>query len=222
MSKERNPYIQNSAVVLHSAMAQQSESLKEIILNYYVKNIIETSQKLSSFFSSTLKKNKQKKQEFTSETQIFYLSKQIRRSVRNYEESLKQKNITLNLDLEELIVNYDENMLEIVWDNLILNAIKFTEPGGRILIKLKSNDYKDVDKLVKWSYPKSMYAKIEINHSGSGTNEGRNFKEDSFHFQKENNLAFTLAEQALELVGGTVFTKNESGNGSTFTVYLRI
>ncbi len=49
-----------------------------------------------------------------------------------------QKNIALVMDCEEgLMVNADTNMVSTVVRNLISNAIKFTRPGGRVVVYAK-------------------------------------------------------------------------------------
>jgi Histidine kinase-, DNA gyrase B-, and HSP90-like ATPase. len=49
-----------------------------------------------------------------------------------------QKNIALiGEDIEEVTVNYDKSLLELVWNNLISNAVKFTDEGGTITVSLK-------------------------------------------------------------------------------------
>ena len=53
-----------------------------------------------------------------------------------------QKNIALVMDCEEgLMVNADTNMVSTVVRNLISNAIKFTRPGGRVVITSYSIHY---------------------------------------------------------------------------------
>ena len=45
------------------------------------------------------------------------------------------------MDIEDSAIAFaDENLMEIVWNNLLSNGIKFTEPGGSIKISQKTQD----------------------------------------------------------------------------------
>ena len=56
--------------------------------------------------------------------------------VAAYEEMAHAESVTLHADLPEssLLVNGDRNCLHILLDNLIVNAIKYNRPGGRVTI----------------------------------------------------------------------------------------
>ena len=53
------------------------------------------------------------------------------------EDKFTEKDLEFDADLEEIILTTDESLMEIVWNNLLTNAIKFTEPKGSIKVELK-------------------------------------------------------------------------------------
>jgi signal transduction histidine kinase len=144
------------AVIQSYATSLQNTALTNDERNDYIKSIIEATQKLSTLVSNILKLNKLENQEILPEAHTFDLSEQIRRCAVMYEELWEYKNIVFDAELEEVAVCYDENMLEIIWNNLISNAVKFTKPHGSIFIKLKS---------------KNDNAYISISNTGCGMDE---------------------------------------------------
>jgi signal transduction histidine kinase len=128
--------IQNYAAALQSGQCPH-DALGPEERHEYIKTIITSSQKLSTLVSNILKLNKLEHQEIQAAASPFDVSEQIRRCALAFEDFWERKNITFDVDLDETTVCYDENMLEIVWNNLIANAVKFTAPGGSISLTLK-------------------------------------------------------------------------------------
>lgn len=58
----------------------------------------------------------------------------------NHEESLTKKNLTLNIDSNNLNILAREDLIRQVFSNLINNAVKFTPNGGTISITASKND----------------------------------------------------------------------------------
>ncbi|MDK2979148.1 MAG: polar amino acid transport system substrate-binding protein [Bacteroidales bacterium] len=134
-------------------------------------------------------------------------------------EILKQfantKSITINyLAPERLIVFADANMLKTVLRNLISNAIKFTNDGGRIDISAELTDVNVIvsisdngiglepeilDKLFKVSHIQTT--KGTANESGSG-------------------LGLLYCKDFIEKHGGTIWVESKKGKGSTFRFTL--
>jgi len=202
------------AVIQSYATALQNDALSGDERHDYIKTIIEASQKLSTLVSNILKLNKLENQEILGEAQPFYLSEQIRRCALAFEELWEQKSISFDAELEDITVCYDENMVELVWNNLISNAIKFTGHGGSIFIKLKAKD---------------GFAQVTITDTGCGMDEetqkrvfDKFYQGDTSHSQEGNGLGLALVKRTLILLGGTVTVESKPGEGSTFTVCLKI
>ena len=63
------------------------------------------------------------------------------------ESKWSEKNLNINLDLDEVTIFYDETLFAHVWQNLISNAIKFSNEGGDINIVLKNTIRKSYSSL---------------------------------------------------------------------------
>lgn len=56
-----------------------------------------------------------------------------------FESAWEDKDLEIETDVEEDVrVDTDAELLSLVWNNLFSNAIKFTEPHGKISLSLKS------------------------------------------------------------------------------------
>jgi light-regulated signal transduction histidine kinase (bacteriophytochrome) len=168
------------AVIQNYATTLQDDTLGPEERREYVKTIIASSQKLSALVSNILKLNKLENQKIEPAALPFDVSEQLRRCVLPFEELWERKNITIEATLDEITVCYDESMLEIVWDNLISNAVKFTAPGGSISLTLK--------KL-------AGFAVVRISDSGCGMDEetqkhifDKFYQGDSSHSREGNGI----------------------------------
>ena len=202
------------SVIQGYAAALHNDSLNQDTRHEYIKTIIEASQKLSALVSNILKLNKLENQEIQPPAQHFNLGEQIRLCAVAYYELWEAKQIHFETELEDIPVYYDQSLLEIVWNNLISNAIKFTNSGGSITIKLKSQ---------------YGYARVSISDTGCGMNEetkkrvfDKFYQGDSSHAQEGNGLGIAMVKRAVDLLGGTITVESRQGQGSTFDVCLKI
>lgn len=92
--------------------------------------------------SNILRLNKLENQEITPNAAPYDLTRQLCDCALAHEARWEAKHIDFDAQLEErVMVLADETMMEIVFNNLISNAIKFTEPGGRIVLRqMKDGD----------------------------------------------------------------------------------
>jgi signal transduction histidine kinase len=201
-------------VIQNCTLALQNGDLPVDRRREYTQTILEATQRLSALTSNILKLNKLENQEIIPESGVYDLSEQLRRCALAFEELWECKNIAFDADLEELLVPCDETILEIVWNNLLSNAVKFTPPGGAIALTAKAED---------------SLAVVRVKDSGPGMDRetqkrvfDKFYQGDTSHAQEGNGLGLALVKRALELSGGTVTVDSEPGQGSVFTVRLKI
>ena len=105
--------------------------------NEYIHLISEAINNLTTLVSNILKLNKIESQEIVQKEK-FSLDEQMRYCILSFEDKINDKDIELEVNLDEVIINSDRALLELVWNNLFSNAIKFTKNGGKITLILKN------------------------------------------------------------------------------------
>jgi signal transduction histidine kinase/CheY-like chemotaxis protein len=146
----------------------------------------------------------------------FNIAVLVARSVQTLQETggLEGRNIDLQVHSRELTINADEVRVEqIIW-NLLLNAIKFTEPGGSIEVAVSRVDDSAV---------------VSVLDDGAGISP-RELPDifQPFHQAAANSveaggmgLGLALVEQLTRLHGGSIaVTSGGPGAGSRFEVKL--
>ena len=113
----------------------QDESLSKEDKDKYTKYIIDSTQNLNELVSNILKISKIDNQKIIIEPSFFSLDEQIRESILSLEKEWSSKNIDLDINLENLEIKSDKALLSNVWNNLIGNAIKYSNINGKIEIK---------------------------------------------------------------------------------------
>ena len=125
------------------------------------------------------------------------------------------KNISIKHYLDEQIIVFaDIDMLKAVLRNLISNAIKFSNPGGQIVILHKKRPSKIafsiIDKGIGIS-PDKVESLFKTSQTTKGTrNEGG------------TGFGLTLCKDCIERQGGEIWVTSELGNGSVFSFTLPV
>ena len=91
--------------------------------------------------------------------------------------------------------------------------MKFTDPGGSIALRLRTQD---------------ACAVIEVQDSGCGISPGvgahifdKFYQGDTSHSGEGNGLGLALTRRVLEICGGHIAVRSRPGEGSEFTVTLK-
>lgn len=146
------------------------------------------------------------------EKKTFDLDVQLKEVVRKYRWLLEEKEMTLEMDIEEIRFTGDPAFLEKVWENLLSNALKYTEIGGAIEVVLTEQ---------------SNYVEILIQDNGIGIGEeelerifDRFYRADDSRTQETGGtgLGLSIVQQVVKLHGGTIDVVSHKGQGTTFTV----
>jgi signal transduction histidine kinase len=201
--------IKNYAELLRMGNVTQEQRLE------YAQSIEAASVKLSHLISSILKLNKLENQKILPEMREYDLCRQLCDCILQFENVWEEKEIEMDISIDDSAYIYaDQSLLELVWNNLISNAIKFTEPGGTIRIH-QTSDGENI--CVSVSDTGCGMSAENIRHIFDKFYQG-----DTSHSKEGNGLGLAMVKRVLELLDGNIEITSEEGKGSTFVVILPV
>ena len=201
--------IKNYAELLQTGKGTEEERIE------YARSIEEAASRLSGLITNILRLNKLEHQRIDPEIKTYDLCAQLEECILNYEDMWDEKDLELEVDIEEkTVVDADKNLMELVWNNLLSNAVKFTEPGGKVTVRQTSSD---------------GYAVVEVTDTGCGMSResirhifDKFYQGDTSHSKEGNGLGLALVSRILVLMDGEISAASEEGRGSTFTVRIPV
>ena len=190
----------------------QDPSLSEENREKYTQIIIDATKKLSTLVNNVLKISRIDNRKISINKEMFSLDEQIREAILFYQDEWVNKEIEFDIDLEEINITADKNLLVNVWNNLINNAIKFSNKKSTIFVRL----IKEKDNVI-----------LTIKDQGCGIEKedlpyifDKFFQSDKSHKTHGNGLGLTLVREIVELSKGTIEVDSEVNVGTTFKVVL--
>jgi signal transduction histidine kinase len=136
--------------------------------------------------------------------------------LKAYEQTASDKSVSFEAHLPDdcLFVWGDRNCLNVLFDNLITNAIKYNKPGGKVTVSGSQSRGEVV---------------VAVADSGVGIPEKYlpflfeeffRVKDDSAKKTVGTGLGLHISKKIVSEMGGTIDVQSEAGVGSTFCVRL--
>ncbi len=198
--------IQNYALLLKTE--EDAEKRKA-----YADTLSKAAANLSVLVTNILQLSKLENEKILPERECLRLDELLADAVFQLEDKIEGKKIELVCDLDEMEVYSVKGYLEIIFNNLISNAVKFTDEGGRVEVTLKKEE-------------KSVAVRVADTGCGISKETGARifdkfYQEDTSHVREGNGLGLALVKKVVDLLGASLTVESELGRGSIFTVVLK-
>jgi len=138
---------------------------------------------------------------------------------------IKEKNLEFTFHINRMEKEYlyaDQLRLNQIYINILSNAIKYTEPGGKISVEMREEKSAD---------PGSVRLVYSVADTGIGMSEeymATMYQPFSRQVDSRVNiiqgtgLGLAITKQMVDMMGGTIECRSAIGKGTTFTVVLDI
>lgn len=139
----------------------------------------------------------------------------IRHAVASVVPEAAQKKIALYVDYEEeMFIRHDSKWTEEAIYNVLDNALKYTESGGKIHIQAERQE---------------LFVKLSISDTGKGIAPERQaeiftrfYREPEVHDKPGVGIGLYLARTIMELQKGYIEVQSEVGRGASFRLYFPV
>jgi len=181
----------------------------------YLQDILESGRHLLSLINDILDLSKIEAGRMELELSDFHLPSAIENALILVRERASRRGIRLGSTIDERLgaIGGDERKVKQVLLNLLSNALKFTPEGGRIDVGARLDD---------------RMAEVSVADTGIGiAPEDQDAVFEEFRQvgaadkkAEGTGLGLALSRKFIELHGGRIWVKSETGTGSTFTFTL--
>lgn len=202
------------AVMQNYGTMLQQPGLSEEKRMEYAKAITNASRRLADLITNILKLNKLENQQIYPQTREYDLSEQLCQCLLQFENVWEKKNIRIETDLpEDIRIHADEELLSLVWNNLLSNAFKFTPENGKVSLSLSADEGTAV---------------VAVSDTGCGMKPETGahifekfYQEDTSRATQGNGLGLALVKRVVDIIHGEIDVESIQGKGSTFTVKVK-
>lgn len=179
----------------------------------FVKSLEGQTDKLSFLFQSLVKMSRMEAGIIKIQREQTSLLTTIGKAVEAIVPKAEQKQIQLFVQCSEKIqISHDRKWTEEAIFNILDNAVKYTDAGGKIEIEVSALE---------------IYTRISIRDTGKGIALERQaeifnrfYREPEVHEQEGIGIGLYLARRIIELQNGYIEVRSQMNQGSDFQIYL--
>lgn len=177
----------------------------------YLAAIEEESLRLSYLATNVLNLTKVENHTILTNVSKFNLSEQLRGAVLLFADKWSQKNLEMDIEFGEHLIYANEELLKMVWINLLDNAVKFSDPGGKVTVKITEGE-------------KDIYVAVSNNGREIPLDSrtlifNKFYQADESHSSNGSGIGLAIVKKVVDLHRGEVFAQSGGGT-TTFTVKL--
>ena len=180
----------------------------------YVNIIIEESKRLTRLSENVMLLLKLDSQTTFGQTVKFSVNGQIESCILLFDNLLKEKNIEIETNLSRAYVESSPDFIKEIWINLINNAIKYTQSGG----KIKVSCVKIKETVV-----------VTVEDNGIGMSEETQLMAFNKFYQNDKTkkgqglgLGLTIVKRIVDIANGEIVLNSQLNKGTKIKVTLPI
>ncbi|CAM3242034.1 sensor histidine kinase [Vagococcus fessus] len=178
----------------------------------YIERIVVSARRLNSLSSDILYMSKLDNQEIKEKETVFSLSEEVRQVLLLLEGCWSEKEIELDIKIDDVEMKGNKELLQHVWQNILSNAIKFSNKGGKITVCLK----KEADKITFLVKDEGCgMTPEEIERATEKFYQG-----DSSRSNQGAGLGLAMVSRIVEIVEGHMVIQSEKEQGTTVKIEL--
>jgi signal transduction histidine kinase len=192
----------------------ENNALSEEDRKAYLRVIQEEAERMSILSKQLLTLSSLEPKEKDHPRKSVDLSAQLKSLLHRYYWRIDERELSLTYTLDEVRFKGNPELLYTAWENLLTNAIKYSEPGGSVEVMLK--DCQD---------------QIQLTFTDTGIGLEPNEKEQIFdrfyradlartRTQQGTGLGLSIVKEIIELHQGDILVESKLGRGTTFTITL--
>lgn len=213
----RSPF--NSLLGFSEILTTEYDSLTDDEIREYINVISETSKNLYGMTNNLLAFSRFQMEKLVFNPVKLNLRKIISNNINMLKGNLIKKNLNLSMDVDnDIYIHTDEEMLNSIFQNLISNAVKFTNRGGEIKI---------TSKVIKF-FEEPDNVEIRIDDTGIGMSKAVMEKIFKSHIQSTpgtereygTGLGLLLVKEFIVKNRGNIKVQSKLGHGTTFIFNL--
>lgn len=199
--------IHNYATLLQDPDLSEEERIR------YANNLQGVAKRMEGLISNILKLNKLENQQIFPSYIRYNLSEQLCSCMLIFEDEWESKNLHIETELQDdVTIECDRELLEIVWNNILSNALKFSNDNGYVSLKLVTQSDKAV---------------VTISDTGCGMSEEtmkrifeKFYQGDTSHSTQGNGLGLALVKRIADIVSAEISVESTPETGTSFTVKI--
>lgn len=190
----------------------------------YLDIIVSESERLTGLSERILALSKIEAVSIVPDIQEVDIAEQLRRATLVLEPKWSQKNVTIQLGIDECTIEGNKDYLSQLWINILDNAIKFSPEGGTVSIALYGGRQNEEerntsnDEIVCW-----------ISDEGCGMDKktqkhlfDKFYQGDTSHSSEGSGLGLALCKRVVDLHHGSIEVQSSENSGTVFEIRLPV
>jgi len=221
LEKMRSEFVANVSHELRTPLTSIQgfvETLKEGAINdpekaqYFLEIIEKQSNRLNNLIEELLQLSKIESQEIAMNLQSINLRDLIDKTISEFKKKIEQKDhkIKINISPQLPLVKVDPEQIEVVFRNLLDNAVKYTPDGGEIYISALEK-------------AENIYIEVADNGIGISAEHLPRIFERFYRVNKDRSrklggtgLGLAIVKHIVQVHKGTIGVESKPGKGSKF------